>query len=95
MANIKIDREDVKAIMKTATGTMFNVVFEKKDGTLRSLNGRLHVKKHVKGGVNTTAHIAEYMKLYDVVNKGYRNVHTDRVKEIHIRGKKYVVKEAV
>jgi cystathionine beta-lyase/cystathionine gamma-synthase len=89
---ININREDVKAIIKTATGTMFTVVFEKKDKTIRTLNGRLQVWKYTKGGVNTVAHIPDYMTMFDVNINDYRNVNVNRVTEMRIRGHRYVVK---
>jgi hypothetical protein len=36
-----------------SAGRFVTVVFEKKDGTLRTLTGRLGVTKHLKGGTST------------------------------------------
>lgn len=88
---IKITRESIKSLLKSSAGTILSVVFTKKNGEERHLNGRLKVTKYLKGGVNTTVHIDKYITIYDLQNDGYRNVNIETVKEISVRGKHYIV----
>lgn len=88
---ITIAREVVKSILKSSSGTILSVVFKKKNGDIRKLNGRLEVKKFLKGGENTVAHIDKYITIFDLINKGYRNVNIDTVSEMNVHGKHYIV----
>jgi len=71
-----------------SAGRFVTVVFEKKDGTLRTLTGRLGVTKHLKGGTSTLNPDA-YITLYDVVNKGYRAVNRDTIRSVTINHHTY------
>ena len=64
------------------TGRFVTVEFYKADGTLRKLNGRTGVKKHLRGGTKTV-NDRDYLTVYDVVNQGYRNVAFDRIVSIN------------
>ena len=78
-----------KIIQKVGSnGKMFGVTFIKKDGSTRDMNCRLNVKKHLRGGgYNTVAHIPEYLTVYSMDAKGYRNVNLSTVKEIRGSGR--------
>jgi hypothetical protein len=70
----------IKAI---STGKFFTIKFIKKNGMLRELNGRLGVKKHLKGGVlGYDPKTFNYIIVFDVVNEGYRTVNVDTVIEL-------------
>ena len=71
-----------------SAGRFVTVVFEKKDGTLRTLTGRLGVTKHLKGGTSTLNPDA-YITLYDVVKKGYRAVNRDTIRSVTINHQTY------
>ncbi|MDC1406685.1 hypothetical protein N8314_03970 [Akkermansiaceae bacterium] len=45
--------QQVTQVIEDSNGRMITVVFEKADGTLRTMNGRTGVKKHLKGGTKT------------------------------------------
>ena len=47
---IKISRKDGVELLKNSNGLMVGTDFIKKNGDDRKLNGRLCVKKHLKGG---------------------------------------------
>jgi hypothetical protein len=66
-----------------SAGRFVTVVFEKKDGTMRTLTGRLGVTKHLKGGTSTL-NADQYITIYDVVNKGYRAVNRDTIRSVTI-----------
>ena len=66
-----------------SAGRFVTVVFEKKNGELRTLTGRLGVTKHLKGGVSTL-NADEYITIYDVVNKGYRAVNRSTIRSVTV-----------
>ena len=66
-----------------SNGGFFTVKFTKKDGSLRTLNGRLNVKKYLKGGtLNYDPKAFNYIIVYDVVSKDYRTVNVETVTEL-------------
>lgn len=75
-------------MLRASNGKFVTVTFVKKDGTLRTLNGRLGVIKHLKGGVsNLDPH--QYTVVYDVVNKGYRAVNNSTIQSVKCGDKVY------
>lgn len=58
-------------------GKFFKVVFTKKDGSLREMNCRLGVEKHLKGGVKTLTD--NYICVYDMQAEGYRAFSPEKV----------------
>ena len=73
-------KQIIKAIK---TGKFFTIKFVKKNGELRELNGRLGVKKHLKGGkLGYDPSTFNYIIVFDVVAKGYRTVNVDTVTEL-------------
>jgi hypothetical protein len=66
-----------------SNGKIFNVLFTKKDGSVRSMNARLGVTKHLKGGVSTL-NANQYITVYDMQNKGYRAINKETI--ISVRG---------
>ena len=66
-----------------SAGRFVTVTFEKKNGELRTLTGRLGVTKHLKGGASTLNPDA-YITIYDVVNKGYRAVNRETIRSVTI-----------
>jgi hypothetical protein len=71
--------------IEQSNGKILTVVFVKKDGTERVLNGRLGVTKHLHGGKKTTGE--EYLTIFDVKNGGYRSVNKSTIKEVRFGGK--------
>lgn len=69
-------KEKLEAIMATK-GRIFTVTFIKANGEVRQLNGRLEVKKHLRGGDSTTAHIPNLITVFDMQKKAYRNINLD------------------
>lgn len=66
------------SLIEQSNGKMVTVSFIKKDGSLRVLNGRLGVKKYLKGGkINTNTE--EYINIYDVKNQGYRSINRSTI----------------
>ena len=72
-------------MIEQSNGKMVTVSFIKQDGTTRVLNGRLGVKKYLKGGkLNTNTD--EYISIYDVKNKGYRSVNRNTIVALRMQG---------
>jgi hypothetical protein len=66
-------------------GKFITVNFIKKDGTARTLNGRIGVTKHLKGGVSTV-NTDKYLVVYDTINTGYRCVNKDTIMSVTCEG---------
>jgi hypothetical protein len=69
------------SLIAQSNGKFVTVTFRKKDGSLRKMNGRLGVKKHLKGGESTVDH-TKYLVLYDVQSKGYRCVNKNTIESV-------------
>lgn len=75
-------------VLLNSNGLFVTVTFTKKDGSERVLNGRLGVKKHLRGGVSTL-NPDLYVTIYDVVNEGYRAVNRATIKTVKVGGITY------
>jgi hypothetical protein len=64
-----------------SNGKIFTVDFIKQDGTLRTLNGRLGVKKYLKGG-KCTLDQDQYIILFDMQKKVYRAVNKFTIQSV-------------
>lgn len=62
-------------------GKIVTVTFTKKDGTIRVMNCRLGVTKHLQGGVSTL-NPDKYITVYDLKNEGYRAIAKDQILSI-------------
>lgn len=84
---------EVRNIIEESKGTIFSVNFIKKDGTERKMVCRLNVKAGLRGGKSTTSHKTNLITVYDMQNKGYRNVNLDTVLTVKVRNKVYNVRK--
>ena len=66
-------------------GKFITVLFVKKDGTIRTLNGRIGVTKHLKGGTSTVDY-SKYLVVYDTINAGYRSINRDTIVSVTCEG---------
>jgi hypothetical protein len=64
-----------------SNGRIFTVTFLKKDGTIRTLNGRIGVTKYLKGGTSTL-NPEEYITVYDLQSKGYRAINRSTIIDV-------------
>jgi hypothetical protein len=70
---------------------IFTVDFIKKDGTLRTMNCRLGVTRHLKGGeLGYNAAKKNLLPVFDMVAGAYRMINVSTIKEI--RFNKQVIK---
>ena len=61
-----------------SNGKFLTVTFRKKDGTIRVMNCRLGVTKHLKGGASTLD-AEKYITVYDLKSEGYRAIAKDQI----------------
>lgn len=73
------------SMIEQSNGKMVTVTFIKQDGSTRVLNGRLGVKKYLKGG-KPNVNANEYISIYDVQNKGYRSVNRNTIIGLRMQG---------
>lgn len=87
----RIDPSEVKGIIDSVGDKFFTVSFVKRtDNTLRTMNCRRGVRKGITGN-GRRSHKKGLMSVYDMVNKGFRNINLSGVKSITAKGVKYVV----
>ena len=93
---MKISRETAKQLIydtvKHNNGQIFTVKFIKKDGTIRDMNARLGVTKHLKGG-ELAFNPADYnlIAAFDMQKKAYRMISIDTLCEIKVDGQTFEV----
>ena len=75
----------INSILSATDGKFFTVVFTKKDGTVRTMNCRTGVKKHLKGGVSTLD-ASKYLTVYDRQSEGYRAVNYSTIQSVTCQG---------
>ena len=86
---IKITKDAVRGLLESSHGLMLSVFFHKKDGSERWMNGRLFVKKGVKGtGPEVPKHL---LTIFDVKAKDHRRIIPEKIEIIRMEGKEYQV----
>ncbi len=85
---------EVNGLIKilSSTGQIFTAEFIKKDGTVRVMNCRTGVKKHLKGG-KLAFDPAKYrlLPVYDLKHRGYRFVNLKTLRKISYAGSVHYV----
>ena len=89
---MKTNTATIRALMEANGSAFMTVTFTKKNGEVRTINGRAGVKKHLAGGVRTTD-ASEYFMIYEN-NVGYRAVNYATVSEIKMQGKVFTISQA-
>jgi len=78
----------IKSFCKAVGSGFFTAEFVKKDGTLRKMNCRLNVKKHLNGGTMRYDPLAKGMlPVYDMQKKGYRIINFNTIKRLKFGGR--------
>ena len=70
-----------------SNGRFLTVEFMKKDGSLRKINGRLGVKKYLRGG-DATLDNNKFIIIYDLKSKGYRAINKNSILSVFTTGLK-------
>lgn len=87
----QITRDQIDFIIQQAGNQFATVEFTKKDGTLRKMNFRRGVKKHLHGGKSTISHKDNLVSVYDLKAQGYRVFNKDTTKRLVVNGEEYKV----
>ena len=89
---LTVKRNEVVNLFQANKDRIFTVLFTKKDNTLREMNCRLGVKKHLKGGVKKYNPIDyNLLGVFDMQKKGYRTINLSTLKTIALNKKVYTV----
>jgi hypothetical protein len=84
----------VENVIELLGDKIFTVTFVKKDGTVRVLNGKTGVKKHLKGGELGYDPISKgLIPVFDLKSEGYRMINSQTVKEIKSEKQVYTFEE--
>lgn len=78
---IDIARSRSLASKLESSNGFVTVTFVKADGTVRKMNCRMGVTKHLKGG-KSTLDAAKYVTVYDMTKAAYRAVNRDTIIDI-------------
>lgn len=85
-------RVNLKTFLEAQDGKFVGIDYIKKDGSDRSLNGRLGVTKFLKGGDNNTEALdRSYLTVYDMKARGYRTVDLASASHVRANGRVFVV----
>lgn len=76
---------DTNKFVRKAAGRFFTVTFRKKDGTIRTLNGRTGVHSATKSGV-AKVETDKLFVVYDVKLKQFRSIRKDSIISITTDG---------
>lgn len=78
----------INRLIDDSNGKIMTVTFVKQDGTVRDLNGRIKVTKHLKntGEHTKTVDRSKYIVMYDLKKKGYRSVNRETILKVKISG---------
>lgn len=76
-----------KFVEATNNGKIFSATFEKKDGTIRTINCRRNVRKGVKGvGYSFDPMSRGLLSVYDMQNDGFRFINLEKLVEAKVNG---------
>lgn len=89
-----ITRDEIDQILEQAGNHFLSVTFQKADASIRTLQGHLHVKKHLKGGDSTIAHKPDLVSIFDIQKSAYRCFNKSRVKSMRVNGNVYKIGES-
>ena len=78
-------------VSRIAGNKFISISFLKKDGTQRTINGRLHVQRNLKGGDNPNTRNDAFLIIYSIKDKGYRTINLDSVFRVAASGKEYLI----
>lgn len=76
----------IRNLLESNKDKFFFVKFQKKDGTMRTMQARLGVQKDLRGGVSGTAEYERYLTVFDTRKQAYRNINVETVSRIKMKG---------
>lgn len=75
----------IKQFINEASNKFMTVTFIKKDNTVRTINGRMNVKKYLRGG-KCKLNRDKFLILYSNADKGYRAINKDSILSVAVDG---------
>lgn len=79
-------------LINKSRGRIFCVTFKKKDNSIRVMNCRLDVKKHLKGGdIAYNPALKGLKSVFDMQKNEYRMINLESIKRLSINGEHYIV----
>ena len=87
-----ITQDKAKQLIHNTNGKIFSSVFTKKDGSIRLMTGRLKVKKYLTDNARPRPYDPNKYNLiclFDMINKGYRMINIETLKQLTINKKIY------
>lgn len=75
----------LSSVLENTGGKFFSVEFVKKDGSVRKINGRMGVTKHLKGGACTLDR-EKFLIVFDMQSGGYRAINRETILTITCEG---------
>ena len=87
-----INKEQAKQLIHNTNGKIFSSVFTKKDGSIRLMTGRLKVTKYLNDNAKPRPYDPNKYNLiclFDMINKGYRMINIETLKQLTINKKIY------
>lgn len=78
-----------RVVEATVQNKIFTAEFVKRDGTIRKMNARINVKKHLKGGKDCNTNTS-MLPVYDLKVEGYRNINIETLNSIVVDDIKHV-----
>jgi hypothetical protein len=78
-----------------ADGKIFSVEFVKKDGSLRKMNARLGVTKHLKGvGLSFNPTEKNLLPVFDLQKEAYRMINASTIQRIKLSGREIILENS-
>ena len=90
-----ITQDKAKQLIHKTNGKIFSSVFTKTDGSIRLMTGRLKVTKHLNDNAKERPYDPNKYNLiclFDMINKGYRMINVNTLKQVTINKTKYIIK---
>lgn len=75
----------IRQFINEQSNKFMTVTFVKKDGAMRTINGRMNVTKYLKGG-KATIDMDKYLIMYSMADKGYRAINKDAIVAVAVDG---------
>ena len=89
---IRVSRDELMQKIRDTKGEFFTVTFVKKDGTTRTMNARLGVKRYLKGGeLRYDAAEKGLLPVFDAQKGEYRMINIPTITSANIGNQQYVV----
>ena len=90
----QVKRRDILNLLTDNKGSIFSVVFLKKDGTIRKMLCRFGVKKHLRGGKLAFNPLERaLLVVFDMQKEAYRMINLETLMSISMKGIEYNVKD--